>query len=249
MRVQSQSSAVKSADENDLVALLQHVVAFAFELPVSVVDENEDARTTVGSRQGMERRWVVSIVSIFPGWHSAQHADHTHTESPSTKSSSRSAIKWLRMWLMRKVTLVSLPFASRRGNVSWCLFSCGGASSSSVPPPNSTLTLTVSVDMVGANATLETTAASRFSVQRCKRQERVASDRCKARWQPKGSNQPWVVESAIGKLKPQQSPNIRKASFSAAVGSWPRSTLSFSQGPPNLECAWTSSRTMISPRC
>ena len=45
----SELAAMERADEDDLVAVLQDVIAFALELPVAVVDQHEDARATVAS--------------------------------------------------------------------------------------------------------------------------------------------------------------------------------------------------------
>lgn len=42
---------MQSADEDDLIAILQEVVALAFKLPIAVVDENEDTRSTVAQER------------------------------------------------------------------------------------------------------------------------------------------------------------------------------------------------------
>lgn len=54
------STTVQSADKDNLVTVLQNVVSFALQFPVSVVDEDENARTTVESTR---RRKVVQTVS------------------------------------------------------------------------------------------------------------------------------------------------------------------------------------------
>lgn len=42
---------MQCANEDDLVATLQYVVALAFELPVSVVDQDENPRSSAQSRR------------------------------------------------------------------------------------------------------------------------------------------------------------------------------------------------------
>lgn len=42
-----QSSAMQRTDEHHLVAILQDIVAFAFEFPIAVVDQHEDAWSSV----------------------------------------------------------------------------------------------------------------------------------------------------------------------------------------------------------
>lgn len=42
---------MKCADEDDLVAVLQHVLDFALELPVAVVDQHQDARSAVPEQE------------------------------------------------------------------------------------------------------------------------------------------------------------------------------------------------------
>lgn len=52
---------MECADEDNLVAILQNIVAFAFELPVTVVDQNEDPRATVApERDNDTRDWSAS---------------------------------------------------------------------------------------------------------------------------------------------------------------------------------------------
>ena len=95
----SELAAVERTDEDNLVAVLQDIVAFALELPVAVVDQHEDARTTVESASQPKANHRKA--SNRSAW-LAQNEEPlgvmgTYTESPSTKSSSRSVMRFLRM--------------------------------------------------------------------------------------------------------------------------------------------------------
>lgn len=50
-RVSIRSTSMQSRDEYDFVIVLQLIVELAFEFPICVIDENEDARSTESQRR------------------------------------------------------------------------------------------------------------------------------------------------------------------------------------------------------
>lgn len=52
---ESKSATVQSANEDHLVPVLQDIVAFTFEFPIAVVDQNENAWATVMKEKHQEK--------------------------------------------------------------------------------------------------------------------------------------------------------------------------------------------------